>query len=237
MTSGDGCRCGAHRQHQVFATLWYNPGMTLIEVSQRLKVSYDCVKQAACRMRRKGLANRCPECFRPTFHMSACSSCGFDGSEAGSAKVHVDLGSSSPVYRLQTSGGLGSATQYTMLGLGYGGINISHLVERPKDRRFERLKSRLWQGLKSKMPRDDVCEDAARMLRVEYDQALANYSQIETWRGFPDAVLARVWSRLVLFYPELPKDFPLALTSRVGKSDRVTGEVDILSPLFDGDSA
>ena len=74
------------------------------------------------------------------------------------------------------------------------------------------------------------------MLRVEYDQALAKYPQIGSWRGFPDAVLSQVWSRLVLLYPELPKDLPMALTSRVRKSDRVTGEVDILSPLFDGDS-
>jgi len=186
-------------------------------------------------MRRKDLPNRCPECFKHTFHMLVCSSCGFDGSEAGAVKSRFDFGSNSSVYRLQANGGLGSATQYAMLGLGYGGINIAHLVDRPKDRRFDRLKSRLWQGLKSKMPRDDVCEDAARMLRVEYDQALAKYPEIGSWRGFPDAVLSQVWSWLVLLYPELPKSLPSALNSRVKKSDRVTGELDILSPLFDGD--
>jgi hypothetical protein len=211
--------------------------MTLREVSERLKVSYDSVRQSASRMRRKGLSTRCPECFSPSFFRLVCHSCGLDATQTGPVQWSVDFSSQNPVYLLQPSGSLGSATSYSALGLQYGGKNISHLVERPENPMFERLRSRLWQGLKSKMPRDDVCEDAVKMLKAEYIGAQLHYPEITRWRGFGDAVLARVWSRLVLLYPGLPNELPVVPKSRMQKSDRVTGSIDPPSPVFDDEHA
>ena len=241
------CICGAPAQHLVYRVLWYHPGLPLREVASYLRLSYDSTKQAASRMRRqKDLVRRCPWCWEPTFFQLVCRKCGFDGRDhqAGPASM-ADFQSSSPVYRVQPNGSLGSFTAYqggadaagdwAPMRMHYGGRNIQHMVEKPKDARFERLRSRLWQGLKSKMPSDSVCEEAVGMLYREYSVALT-YPGIKSWRGFSDAVLGRVWNRLRLMYPELPKELPMNFQAKKRKSDMVTppkAEVDPLDPAFD----
>jgi hypothetical protein len=226
------CPCRSHAQHLVFRTLWFNPQMTLKQVAAELRIPYNNVRVYALRVRERNLANRCPICFSESFFHLVCQSCGADLTEKGLLQEGVIYDSQSPVYRLQGGNGLGSRVDYRSLRPGYGAKNVQHLVERPDDPRIDRLKSRLWQGLKSKMPRDDICEDAVKMLIREYRDAL-RFEGIGHWRGLGDAILRRVWSRLVLLYPELPREAPPALGK---KSKKATGQPDYLSREFDGES-
>jgi hypothetical protein len=206
--------------------------MTLKQVAAELRMPYNNVRVYVVRMRQKNLTTRCPICFKGSFFHLVCQTCGADFTEKGLLQEGIMYDSQSPVYRLQGANGLGSRVDYPRLHLQYGAKNVQHLAEKPDDLRLERLKSRLWQGLKSKMLRDDICEDAVRMLVREYKEAL-RFEGICHWRGLSDAILRRVWARLVFLYPELPREIPQALGK---KGKKATGEPEYLSHEFDGES-
>lgn len=214
------CRCRAHALHRLYRAKWESPGTSLKILAQGLRLNYNSAKVYAKRLRElSDITRRCPLCFEPQFYGLVCRSCGFEADQEDHP-TGVSVSTQSPVYVVQPNGGLGSRTHYPGLKLAYGSDNVRHLAEKPTDSRFEAMRSRLWEALKAQMPRDDVTEDAVRLLKVEYSRLYTDYPVLFRSRNLSTQILERVWARLRLLYPNLAKEFP-----QVGNGYRVTRKV------------
>ncbi len=199
-------------------------------IAKNLGLNYNSAKVYAKRLRElPDVTRRCPLCFEPQFYGLVCRSCGFEANQED-YPAEVSVSTQSPVYVVQPNGGLGSRTNYRGLKLAYGADNVRHLAEKPTDPRFEAMRSRLWEALKVQMPRDDVTEDAVRLLKVEYSQLRTDYPLFFRSKHFSTQILDRVWARLRLLYPNLPKEFPQA-----GNGYRVTRKVSLPDDFLEDD--
>jgi hypothetical protein len=205
------CRCGAHRQHVLFAYIWRHPGASLVEVADALHLSHPNARQLKSRLtRRPDLARRCPECFAPTFYRLVCQSCGFEDGARGTVPLEVRFEFQSPVHRIQPLNGLGSATAYkggqdsegnrAPMKLQYGGENIRHLVEHADDAFLEAAKSDLWEGLKAAMLGDGVVEEANRLLYREVVEFRSRYPGLVRAKGARAQLVGNVLALLRLRY-------------------------------------
>jgi hypothetical protein len=199
------CVCVAHQQHRLYKFLWLNKGTTLKSAALDLHISYANAKQIKHRLSaRKDIHLRCPECFEPSLRGGACTSCGFE-MDRPDIPMEIDFGSQSPRYSIQPLGGLGSQTSYMHLSLSYGGQNVKHLVERPKNSLLERCKSDLWQALKEAMPPAGVVEEASLLLSKEVIEFQRRYPFLVSSTKARKQLVDNVMKVLRLRYPPLRK--------------------------------
>jgi len=185
-------------QAKLFKYLWYHPCSNLKQAAQELKISHSNAKKTHYLLKlRKDLDRRCPECFRPTFFSLVCHSCGFQG-DRPSVPVEGYFDQISPVHSIQPLNGLGSQTNYSLLHLGYGGRNIKHLIERSEDPLLEACKASLWQELKSYMLKDEVVEEATRLLIKEVVEFRVKYPLLVNSKAAKQQLVNNVLKRLKL---------------------------------------
>jgi len=185
-------------QARLFKYLWYHPNANLKQAAQELKISHSNAKKTHYLLKlRKDLDRRCPECFRTTFFSLVCQVCGFEG-DRPSVPIEGYFDQVSPVHSIQSLNGLGSQTDYSLLKLGYGGRNIRHLVERAKDPFLESCKSLLWEELKSVMPKDEIIEEATRLLIKEVIEFRAKYPLLLNAKDAKKQLVSNVLERLRL---------------------------------------
>jgi hypothetical protein len=183
-------------QARLFKYLWYHPDASLVQAAQELKISYGGIKKKHYLLKkRQDLHIRCPECFRPTFYNLTCQSCGFEG-DRPSVPIEGYFDQVSPVHSIQPLNGLGSQTDYSLLRFAYGGRNIKHLVERSEDVFLESCKSLLWQELKKYMPKDEVVEEATRLLEKEVVEFRAKYPLLINAKDAKRQIVSNVVERL-----------------------------------------
>lgn len=204
------CRCGAHAQHKVYRFLFYNPGVPCNLVARELGMSHLAVRLAKSRLaRRKDIHLRCPECFKPTLQRWVCTNCGVELDQVPVMPDEVE--DSSIVHRIQPFDGLGSLTAYkggldavgnwAPMKMQYGGANIKHKVERPTNRLLENCKSLLWQELKGPMPRDEIVEEANRLIMREVRMFQAQHAPLVRSKKLAEHLVSRVFQVLKLRYP------------------------------------
>lgn len=197
------CGCVAHQQHRLYRFLWLNKGTTLKSAALDLHISYVNAKQIKHRLSaRRDIHLRCPECFEPSLYARACTSCGFE-MDRPNIPLEIDFASQSPQHSIQPLGGLGSQTSYTQLGLRYGGRNIKHLVERPRNPLLERCKSDLWEELKEVMPPAGVVEEASLLLTNEVHEFQRRYPSLVSSTKARGQLVENVMKVLRLRYPPL----------------------------------
>lgn len=80
------------------------------------------------------------------------------------------------------------------------------------------------------MLRDDVTQDAVRLLTAEYNQVPTNYPLLFKSKHLSAQVFARVWARLRLLHPNLLKEFP-----KLGNGYRVTRKVSLPDDFLEAD--
>jgi hypothetical protein len=115
------------------------------------------------------------------------------------------------VHRIQPLDGLGSSTAYqggpdaagnwAPMKMHYGGLNIKHNVERPANRLLENCRSLLWQELKGPMPRDEIVEEANRLLTREVRMFQAQHAPLVRSKKLAEHLVSRVVEVLKLRYP------------------------------------
>jgi hypothetical protein len=185
-------------QARLFKYLWYHPGASLVQASQELKISYSNAKKTHYLLKkRQDLHIRCPECFKPTFYNLTCHTCGFEG-DRPSVPIDDYFDQVSPVHSIQSLNGLGSQTDYSLLKLQYGAKNIQHLAERVKDPFLESCKSLLWEELKSYMPKDEVVEEATRLLVKEVIEFRVKYPLLVNAKVVKQQLVSNVLKRIKL---------------------------------------
>lgn len=200
------CKCGVHRQHTLFRYLWNNFGVSDRMAAKELHLSYPNVRMIKTRlMRRSGLDRLCPECFRPSLQDLTCSNCGFEA-DRPNIPIEVSFKNQSPVYSIQPQNGLGTDTDYTRLGLSYGGRNIAHLVETSEDPLLERCKSLLWEVLKGAAPSDQIVDEATRLLTKEVKEYEHKYSDLVRSTKLAKQLVKRVLYQIALRYPFMKRN-------------------------------
>lgn len=202
----DLCKCGVHRQHVLFRFLWNNPGVSLKTAAEELHLSYPNVRMIKTRlMRRSSLDRLCPECFRHSLQGLTCSNCGFEA-DRPNIPIEVSFKNQSPVHSIQPQNGLGTDTDYTKLGLSYGGRNIAHLVETSEDPLLERCKSLLWEILKGAVLSDQIVEEATRLLTKEVKEFEHKYSDLVRSTKLAKQLVKRVLYQVALRYPFMKRN-------------------------------
>ena len=197
------CSCGSHAQHEMLRWRWRHPSGTLKQAAMDLHITHQSAKQRASRlMRRPDISRLCPECFRPCLNRLICTNCGVE-LDSPELPQGIRFEETSPVHAIQSLGGLGSVTAYSRLGLRYGGRNIAHMVEKPRDSLLERSMSMLWEELKAAMPGDMVTDEAARMLSKEVRDFRARYPGLARSRFVANQLVQNVVARLAARYPDL----------------------------------
>lgn len=200
------CKCGVHRQHVLFRYLWNNPGVSLKIAAGELRLSYPNVRMIKTRlMRRSSLDRLCPECFNHSLQGLMCSNCGYEA-DRPNIPIEVSFKNQSPVYSIQPQNGLGTDTDYTRLGLSYGGRNIAHLVETSEDPLLERCKSLLWEVLKGATPSDQIVEEATRLLIKEVKEFEHKYSDLIRSTKLTKQLVKRVLCQVALRYPFMKRN-------------------------------
>jgi hypothetical protein len=195
------CQCHAHSQHRLFRFLFYNPGTTLRLAAKETGMTYLAARLAKHRLtRRPDISRRCPECFRPNLQGLVCTNCGAE-LDIPNLPQGIKFEETLPVHTIQPLRGLGSSVQYSQLHLQYGGQNISHLVERPQDALLERCRSLLWEELKGPMFRDEIVEEASRLLTREVSEFRSRFPGLVRSKGLADQLVRNVVDLLRLRYP------------------------------------
>ena len=190
-------------QAKVYRYLWQNPGANLRVAARDLHMTWNAVKIAKHRLRRRpDIGRLCPECFQASFYSLVCALCGFEG-ERPTFPEGLRFEYQTPVHSIQPLGGLGSQTEYGRLGLAYGGRNIAHLVERSQERFLEQCRSDLWEELKATMPDDAVAEEAARLLVKEVSEFRVRYPLLVSSKYLRRQLVENVVLRLALLHPAL----------------------------------
>ena len=214
---GQGCKCGAHRQHQLYSFLFFNPGANLRDAALGLHITHAYARMLSTRLhRRKDFGRLCPLCFESRFYNGSCQGCGFvmDGKRQG---FELDFDGMSPVHRILPDKGLGSqlsASNYaTIARRTYGrerldpGLlrtharDLSHLAEPREDRLLKGVCSKLLENLKSSYPEDGISEMAARLAVEEVKIFRMNYRSLKSPKGLADQLASNVLRRLELLSP------------------------------------
>lgn len=213
---GSGCRCHAHSQHTVYRFLFRNPGTSLKAAAGELHMSHLAVRLAKSRLKKRtNLSRLCPECFEPSLQGLTCGNCGVELDEPFALGQTFE--SQSPVHSIQPLGGLGSVTDYSRLGLQYGGSNVRHLAERPENALLEKCRSMLWQELKGPMFRDGVVEEANQLLTRHVSEFQGRFPTLLRSKGVAAQLVENVTDLLKLRYPNC---FAVSAETRVLVSER-----------------
>jgi len=194
----------------VYRFLFHNPGVPCNVVARELGMSHLAVRLAKSRLRkRKSIQLYCPECFKPKLQDWVCSNCGVELDQVPVLPEGVE--DTSLVHRIQPLDGLGSSTAYqggldaagnwAPMRMQYGGLNIKHKVERPANRLLENCRSILWQELKGPMLRDEIVEEANRLLTREVRMFQAQHAPLVRSKNLAEHLVSRVVEVLKLRYP------------------------------------
>jgi hypothetical protein len=210
------CRCHARSQHALFRFLWNNPGVSLKLAAKETSMTYLAARLAKHRLtRRPDISRLCPECFKPALVGLVCGSCGAELA-VPTLPQGIRFEETSPIHTIQPGAGLGSLTDYRGLHLLYGARNLSHLIERPQDPLLERCRSLLWSELKGPMFRDEIVEEASRLLMREVSEFRARFPGLLRSKGLADQLVRNVVDLLRLRYPN---SFAVSPPMRVLKSE------------------
>ena len=204
--NGNGCRCGAHRLHRVFQFFWANPSASRKAAGQALKLSPGNVREALWELRRRDMAQVCPECWTGQLVGGVCQGCGFEPFEPV-LPVDIMPDSQHPTNSLHPGGMLGSMTDYKEVGKAYGWSNQGFVLQRKLDRQIE---TPLLDAIRSDVAnaldggsRPEITEEAGRLCVKEWREFQARYPKMATSKLARKQLTENVLARLRLLHPGL----------------------------------
>ena len=192
--------------HRVFQFYWANPSASRKAAGQALKLSPGNVREALWEIRRRDMAQVCPECWTGRLVGGVCQKCGFEPFEPV-FPVEFMPDSQHPTNRLHPGNMLGSETDYQAVAKAYGWSNQAFVLKRKIDRTIE---APLLDAIRSDVAnaldggsRPEISEEAGRLCVKEWREFQARYPRMSTSKLARRQLTENVLSRLRLLHPGL----------------------------------